>query len=122
MKGAIVKKVGASLQVVSDLEVPEPAEDQILVKSIYAALNPVDAFMAYSGVLVVDWPLGLCVDAAGVVVKAGVKAIGPLGTKFEKGDEVCGCTRLGMKGYASGQEFVSADFDCLGEIQRVGAV
>lgn len=41
MKGAIVEKPGAPVKVVDNLEVPEPAEDQMLVKPIYAALNPV---------------------------------------------------------------------------------
>jgi NADPH:quinone reductase-like Zn-dependent oxidoreductase len=62
--------------------------------------------MANTGILVVDWPLVLGVDAGGVVVKAGKNAVGPLGA-FKEGDEVCGCTRLGLKGYATGQEYVS---------------
>ena len=41
MKGAIVEKAGAPVKVVDNLKVPEPAEDQMLVKSIYAAINPV---------------------------------------------------------------------------------
>ncbi len=41
MKGVTFEKAGASAQVVDDLEVPEPSADQILVKSIYAAINPV---------------------------------------------------------------------------------
>jgi len=40
MKGAIVEKVGAPVKVVDNLEVPEPTEDQMLVKCIYAAMNP----------------------------------------------------------------------------------
>ena len=41
MKGAIVETAGAPVKVVDNLKVPEPGEDQILVKPIYAALNPV---------------------------------------------------------------------------------
>jgi len=41
MKGIICEKPGAPFQVVDNLEVPEPAAGQILVKSIYAAINPV---------------------------------------------------------------------------------
>ena len=40
MKGITVEKVGAELKV-ADLPVPEPGEDQILVKSIFTAINPV---------------------------------------------------------------------------------
>lgn len=41
MKGVAIEKVGAPPKVVDTLEVPEPAEDQVLVKAVYAALNPV---------------------------------------------------------------------------------
>jgi hypothetical protein len=41
MKGVIVEKVGAPAVVVDNIEKPKPADDQVLVKSIYAALNPV---------------------------------------------------------------------------------
>jgi len=41
MKGVIVEKVGDTPKVVETLEVPEPGEGQILVKSLYAAINPV---------------------------------------------------------------------------------
>jgi hypothetical protein len=43
MKGVVVEKVGAPAIVVDNLEKPKPAEDQVLVKSIYAALNPMYA-------------------------------------------------------------------------------
>lgn len=41
MKGVTVEKVGAEWAISEDLPVPEPADDQILVKSVYAAVNPV---------------------------------------------------------------------------------
>jgi NADPH:quinone reductase-like Zn-dependent oxidoreductase len=47
-------------------------------------------------------------DVAGVVVKAGPKAIGPLGP-LKEGDDVCGCTRLGSKGYSACEEFLLMD-------------
>jgi NADPH:quinone reductase-like Zn-dependent oxidoreductase len=40
MKAVIVKEQGAAAAVVDDFKVPEPAEDQVLVKSIYTAMNP----------------------------------------------------------------------------------
>ena len=43
MKGVVVEAVGGPWKVVEDLEVPKPAPDQILVKSIAAAINPVYA-------------------------------------------------------------------------------
>ena len=41
MKGVIVEKIGAAATVVDNLDVPEPADDQILVKSLCTAMNPV---------------------------------------------------------------------------------
>jgi NADPH:quinone reductase-like Zn-dependent oxidoreductase len=40
MKGVIFEAAGGPLKVV-DLPVPEPSPDQILVKSLYTAINPV---------------------------------------------------------------------------------
>ena len=59
--------------------------------------------MADSGILVQGWPLIAGVDAAGVVVKVGEKAA----SGFKVGDEVCGCTRIGMEGYSTMEEYVS---------------
>lgn len=41
MKGVIVEKLGGDLKVVSDLEKPRPGADQLLVKSLIVAMNPV---------------------------------------------------------------------------------
>lgn len=41
MKGIIVEHKEASLQVTDDLELPAPSKNQILIKSIYTAINPV---------------------------------------------------------------------------------
>ena len=64
--------------------------------------------MGSMGVLVKDWPLTLAVDAGGIVVKAGSKAVGPLGP-FKEGDEVCGCSRLGENGHGVCQEYYLMD-------------
>jgi hypothetical protein len=40
MKGVIFESIGAAAKVVDDLPVPEPAADQLLVKSLYTAINP----------------------------------------------------------------------------------
>ncbi|KAF2107453.1 chaperonin 10-like protein [Lophiotrema nucula] len=109
MKGATVEKPTAPLEVCSDLEAPEPDDGQILVKSIYAAINPVDVFMTDWGVLVDEWPLVPGCETGGIVVKAGKDAVNPLGGHFKEGDEVCGCTRLGMMGYSPWQEYFLMD-------------
>ncbi|EGE83489.1 hypothetical protein RJZ56_005540 [Blastomyces dermatitidis] len=105
MKGIICEKAGEPFKIVDNLDVPEPSADQILVKSIYMALNPVDGLMRSLGVLVQEWPLGLGVDVGGVVVKVGENAA----SMFKVGDYVCGSTRLGNPGYNSGQEYLLMD-------------
>lgn len=41
MKGIVVEKPGAPFRVVENVEKPKPAADQILVKSVITAINPV---------------------------------------------------------------------------------
>lgn len=59
--------------------------------------------MSTYGLLVVDWPLGLGCDSAGIVTDSGNEATEKYGLKA--GDAVFGCTRLGVQGYAAAQEF-----------------
>lgn len=105
MKGVIVEKAGGELQVVENLEKPEPSSDQILVKSVYMAINPVDSIMIATGLMVTSWPFVFGCDGAGVVVQVGDKAA----DKFKIGDEVCGCARLGTQGHSTAQEFFLMD-------------
>lgn len=56
------------------------------------------------GMLVQSFPIVLGCDAAGVVVEVGSEA----SSKFKKGDEVCGCTRLGQPGNCTFQEYVNS--------------
>lgn len=104
-KAAIVPAQGGAFEV-RDVPIPEPKADQILVKSIYAPINPVDGYMIQWGILVSEWPLNPGCDAGGIVVKAGSEAVSALGKPFGKGDKVFGCTRLGTFGYATYQEYV----------------
>jgi NADPH:quinone reductase-like Zn-dependent oxidoreductase len=41
MKGVIFEKAGAAPEVTDSLEKPKPGADQVLVKSLYTAINPV---------------------------------------------------------------------------------
>lgn len=41
MKGIVAEKQGAPWRIIDTLKVPEPSADQILVKSIFTAVNPV---------------------------------------------------------------------------------
>ena len=49
MKGVIVEAVGSPYKVVEDLKTPDPTDDQILVKSMATAINPVyvSSILAY---------------------------------------------------------------------------
>ncbi|ETN40473.1 uncharacterized protein HMPREF1541_04750 [Cyphellophora europaea CBS 101466] len=102
MKGVICEKGGAGLKVVDDLQKPKPGPDQLLVKSLYIGLAPVDKFMIDYGQLVDEWPVTLGADGSGKVVELGENA-GKYG--FEVGDYVFGCVRLGKKGHGQGQEY-----------------
>lgn len=104
MKGTVIEQLGAQPKVVDSLERPKPRSDQLLVRSLYLAISPVDGFMANTGLLVTEWPLVIGVDASGVVFECGEEASPKHG--FNVGDYVCGCTRLGMKEHAAGQEYV----------------
>jgi hypothetical protein len=48
MKGVIFESVGAQPKVVDNLEKPKPSPDQILVKSLCVAINPVYGFCSPS--------------------------------------------------------------------------
>ncbi|KAF2167052.1 hypothetical protein M409DRAFT_54266 [Zasmidium cellare ATCC 36951] len=106
MKGVVFEKQGAEPKV-GNIDVPKPGPDQILAKSIYAAMNPVDTMIPMMGLLVQSWPVGLGCDAAGIVVDAGKNAAKKHG--FKAGDHVFGCTRPGDIRYATGNEYFLMD-------------
>jgi NADPH:quinone reductase-like Zn-dependent oxidoreductase len=58
--------------------------------------------MQGTGIMVTSWPIVLGCDASGSVVEVGEGV-----TKFATGDGVFGCTRLGVPGYSTFQEYVS---------------
>lgn len=41
MKGVLFAKAGAEPEIVDNLEKPTPADDQVLVRSLWTAINPV---------------------------------------------------------------------------------
>lgn len=63
---------------------------------------PRDTLMQTSGLLVSSWPIVLGCDASGIVVEVGEN----VGQLFQVGDQVAGCTRLGVPGFSTFQEFV----------------
>ncbi|KAI9807806.1 MAG: hypothetical protein M1825_005111 [Sarcosagium campestre] len=104
MRGVIVSKPGAPMVIAENLEKPTPGPNQILVRSIFTAINPVDGFMQGTGLLVTAWPIVLGCDTGGIVVDMGKDVVG-----IRPSDEVCGCTRLGIPGYATFQEYFVMD-------------
>ncbi|XVF60312.1 hypothetical protein PTKIN_Ptkin08bG0035100 [Pterospermum kingtungense] len=75
------------LKLDSDVVVPQPNDDQVLVKVVAAGLNPVDFKRMLGMIKHIDSPLPMIpgYDVAGVVVKVGSQV-----KKFKVGDEVYG--------------------------------
>jgi NADPH:quinone reductase-like Zn-dependent oxidoreductase len=61
-----------------------------------------ETLMIEYGLLVTSWPIVLGCDATAQVVELGEGV-----SQFKVGDYVFGCTRLGVKGYCTFQEYVS---------------
>ncbi|KAH7082483.1 chaperonin 10-like protein [Paraphoma chrysanthemicola] len=104
MKAITVAQPGAAPQVTSDIPTPSPGEGQVLVKTLYTAINPVDEITASTGALVDAWPHTPGCDSAGVITQLGPNPISALGHEFKVGDKVFGCTRVGQKGYTAWSE------------------
>lgn len=69
MKGVIFESAGAAPKVVDDQPVPEPSADQLLVKSLYTAINPVYVAVHLTLPARLDMANGVsCVQAARGVV------------------------------------------------------
>ncbi|KAK4488831.1 hypothetical protein RD792_004621 [Penstemon davidsonii] len=71
----------------SDFEAPQVKEDQVLIKVVAAALNPIDYMRRLGNFKATDSPLPVILgyDVAGVVVKVGSKV-----KDLKQGDEVYG--------------------------------
>ncbi|KAJ6264974.1 Zeta-crystallin [Drechslerella dactyloides] len=99
MKGIKVDQVGSEFQLTEDLPNLTPGPNQLLVKPIYGAVNPVDEMMRGSGLLVTSWPWTPCCDVAGTVVQVGSDV-----TRFQVGDQVFGCQGVGFPGSGGAAE------------------
>lgn len=60
--------------------------------------------MQGTGLLVTSWPIVLGCDASGTITE-----VGPNVNALKVGDRVCGCTRLGMPGHSTFQEYFLMD-------------
>ncbi|KAL5388748.1 hypothetical protein DPSP01_002855 [Paraphaeosphaeria sporulosa] len=67
---------------------------QPLIKTVHAAVNPVDIFVSEFGLLVESWPPVPGCEASRIFVRVGAKARNPLGRYFKEGNVVAGCARV----------------------------
>ncbi|CAA3006972.1 2-methylene-furan-3-one reductase-like [Olea europaea subsp. europaea] len=87
MEAWIYNEYGGPLKLVSDVAVPEVNDDQVLIKVVAAALNPVDFKRRLGKFKAIDSPPPTVpgYDVAGVVVKVGSQV-----KSLKEGDEVYG--------------------------------
>ena len=78
---------------ISDVPVPQPNDDEVLVKVHAAGLNPVDYKIVESGVDAWTYPHTLGLDVAGEIVSLGKNV-----TKWQVGDRVSGHSDLTKNG------------------------
>jgi len=65
---------------------PEPKENEIIVRSHAVAFNPVDGAMFKLGFITESWPTVIGCDVAGII-----SAVGSAVTRFKPGDRVTAC-------------------------------
>ncbi|RYE25258.1 MAG: NADP-dependent oxidoreductase [Sphingobacteriaceae bacterium] len=96
---------GPEVMKLEEIERPVPAADEILVKMYASSVNPADYIIREGGNEVLrsflKLPLGLGLDAAGVVEEAGSEV-----TDFKKGDKVYGVPNF--PGDGSYAEYITA--------------
>ncbi|MEY2537081.1 MAG: hypothetical protein QOG67_821 [Verrucomicrobiota bacterium] len=84
MKAIVVHEYGGpEVLKYEDAPWPDPAEDEILVRTMAASVNPVDSYIRAGRYKTGALPFTPGLDVAGVVEKTGAKI-----TKFKKGDEI----------------------------------
>ena len=87
-QAAVLSEAKARLTI-QDRPIPNPGQDEILVKNAAIATNPVDWKMQEFGVLIESYPTILGSDVAGTV-----EAVGTGVTHFVKGDRVTGLANV----------------------------
>jgi NADPH:quinone reductase-like Zn-dependent oxidoreductase len=84
MKAVVVNQFGGpEVLKYEDAPRPEPKDDEILVRVMAAAVNPVDSYVRQGRVVKGNLPMIIGSDIAGLVEKAGVNA-----KKFKPGDAI----------------------------------
>ncbi|MEY2487944.1 MAG: hypothetical protein QOH39_3592 [Verrucomicrobiota bacterium] len=94
MKAIVVHEYGGpEVLKYEDAPQPEPAEDEILVRTMAASVNPVDSYIRAGRYKTGSLPFTPGLDVAGVVEKTGAKI-----TKFKKGDVIWAYLRFRQHG------------------------
>jgi NADPH2:quinone reductase len=105
-KALVLEKVGQPLVVVKR-GIPEPKENEVLVKVAIAGINPHDGYSKATGLFVQNsLPTPLAADIFGEVVKLGPKV-----TKFQVGDTVFGFGDPQNPEQLGTQEYCCLDID-----------
>jgi len=106
MKAAYINQTGPADSIIyGDLPTPEPQANEVRVKVLAVAVNPVDTYIRAGAVAMpLKFPFIVGCDVAGVVDK-----VGPHATRFKPGDRVWGSNQglLGRQGTFA--EYVCTD-------------
>lgn len=111
IKAVILKDIGGVDQLsVEEIDIPEIAEDEILVRNKVASINPIEIKTRkgnrFSKSLLQDKPSILGWDAAGIIEKTGSKI-----KDFKKGDRVFGIIGFPGFGKTYAEYFVAKEND-----------
>lgn len=110
MKAAQIKRYSKEIKVsINEIPIPEPNENEVLIKVMAAAVNPLDVLQLTGSVrLIQDYkmPLTLGNECAGRVEKVGHNV-----KNFHVGDRVY--TRLPIKKIGAFAEYVAVDCEAL---------
>lgn len=113
MKAAQIKKYSKEIQVsVNEVFIPEPNENEVIIKVMAAAVNPLDILQLTGSVrLIQDYsmPLTLGNECSGIVEKTGNKV-----KDFRAGDRVY--TRLPINRIGAFAEYVAVDHEALAKM------
>lgn len=113
MKAAQIKKYSKEIQVsVNEVFIPEPNENEVIIKVMAAAVNPLDILQLTGSVrLIQDYPMPLTLgnECSGIVEKTGNKV-----KDFRAGDRVY--TRLPINRIGAFAEYVAVDHEALAKM------
>ena len=113
MKAAQIKKYSKEIKVsVNEVSIPEPNENEVIIKVMAAAVNPLDILQLTGSVRLIQnyqMPLTLGNECSGIVEKTGNKV-----KDFRVGD--CVYTRLPINRIGAFAEYVAVDYEALAKM------